>query len=145
MATKKKSSKGVTRKSIPVKSTGKSANKKPALSAEEANTRAMETEIIKLMEEELCPSITIQVRFEMGLGRVKARLSRAGRVIDTQVAETSMDINFDTCCSSDVISLTGVCSAKAIITTDRKTNPLSDTEHPRVFEEQDILDILSIE
>ncbi len=141
MAKKKKASKASPKKPV----IPRAIEKKPELTAEKENTKAMELEIMKLMEEELCPGISINIRFEMGVGRVKARLSREGKVIDTQLAEESMDISFDICCTGDIISLTGVCSAIAIITTDRKTSPLSDSDNPRKFEEQDILDILVVE
>jgi hypothetical protein len=133
------------------KRASKSAPKKPPVSPAVAKPvtvpteKSIETDIMKLMEEELCPDISINVRFELGVGFVKAKHSRNGKVIDTKTADQSMDIVFDTCCAGDVISLTGVCSKKAIITTNRKTDPLSDTDHPRLFEEQDILDILSVE
>lgn len=132
------------------KRASKAASKKPPVTppvkpVPVSTEKAIETDIMKLMEEELCPDITINVRFELGVGRVKAKHSRNGKVIDTKTADQSMDIVFDTCCAGDVISLTGVCSRKAIITTNRKTDPLSDKDHPRLFEEQDILDILSVE
>lgn len=145
MSTKKKPNKKGAKKTPIPKPSAKPIEKPSTATREAANEKAIEAELIKLMEEDLCPSINIDIRFELGVGRVKARLSRNGAVIDTKIAESSQELVFDICCTGDVISLTGVCSAKAIITTNRLTNPLTDKDHPRVFEEQDILDILSVE
>jgi len=86
----------------------------------------------------------VDVRFELGIGRLTVLLFRSGEQIGEQELDQSGVISFPDVRARDVITLNGLCTGTAKVFTNRTTIPASDEAHPRRYAEQNILDTLLV-
>jgi hypothetical protein len=89
-------------------------------------------------------SMTVSVEFRLGVGEITAKLFRKTALIDKHTIDGSGVFKFDDARSGDELSITGACSGKATLSTNRNTTPSSSSSSPRKYPEGNIFDGLGI-
>ncbi len=166
MAAKKKSSKKKAAKKKASPKPKKAAKKKVAKKVAKKATRAPKARAVKKVAKKkaapkkkkairiapkgptigLAPEgmpLTIEAVFEIA-GNVTVKHFRGSTILGLRDIPMTGSVTFPNAKRFDGISITGVCAGPTKITTDRVTDPLSDEQHAREFEEGPISDSLSV-
>lgn len=89
-------------------------------------------------------NMLVSVEFRLGGGELTAKLFRKTSLIDTLIWDTSGNKVFSDTSAGDELSITGACSGKARLSTNRSTTPASSPSTARKYSQGPILDSLGI-
>ena len=89
-------------------------------------------------------SMLVSVEFRLGAGELTAKLFRKTNLVDIQTWDSSGNKIFTDTKPCDELSITGVCSGKAQLSTNRSTTPASSPSTPRKYKQGPIFDSLGI-
>ena len=89
-------------------------------------------------------SMTINFRFELGMGDVVVKHFRASQTLGEKHVLTSSDVTFPDARRLDRISINGSSSGPSQIKTDRVTDPSTDEQNPLKFPAGFIVDGLKV-
>ena len=117
------------------------ANKKKA-ALKKAVTKKKKSRRISLSKDD--KSMLVSVEFRLGGGELTAKLFRKTSLVDILKWNTTENKVFTDARSGDELSITGACSGKAKLSTNRNTTPSSASSTARKYSEGPILDTLGI-
>ena len=89
-------------------------------------------------------SMLVSVEFKLGSGELTAKLFRKTNLVDSLKWETTENKVFTNARPGDELSITGACSGKARLSTNRSTTPASAPSTARKYSQGPILDSLGI-
>ncbi len=89
-------------------------------------------------------SMFVSVEFRLGAGEITAKLFRKTSLVDTHTWDTTGNKIFTDTKTGDELSITGACSGKALLSTNRSTTPASSPSTARKYNPGPILDSLGI-
>lgn len=89
-------------------------------------------------------SMIVSVEFRLGAGEVTAKLFRKSGLVASHTWDTTGDKTFSDTRTGDELSITGACSGKAKLSTNRSTTPPSFQSTARKYNQGPILDSLGI-
>ena len=113
-------------------------------SVDETNRAGTATPPVSRGATTLVVPLTMNITFLLGIGQITIKQFRNRALIDTKRVTQSADVRFEDAAAGDTLSLTGACSGKMEIFTDRNTEPAAQQNSPLKYE-QVIEDILVIQ
>ena|GEM_PF-4174942 len=89
--------------------------------------------------------IRVEVVFKLGLGQATLKHFSAGKLVKTERITQTQAVSFPDAKQNDGISITGASAGSSDITTDRVTQPASDSLNPRHSEGPIAVSLLILE